>query len=74
MSEANEKAESAPVKRLVRLLRWPENTKTGHVPWFVVLRRITVAPLLYACLCLCWCAVALGWGYRRAAQWWSDAT
>jgi len=52
--------------------RWPENKRTGRVPWFVVLRRgLFVIPTAVVTLIL-FLLVLAGWGYQEAKQVWRN--
>ena len=44
--------------------RWPENRKTGHVPWFVILRRLVFWPLLLLGMSITFLAAWGGHGLR----------
>ena len=65
--------ERHPLDRLVMWLRWPENKRTGIVPWFVIMWRIPWMALVYAGLAVAWLGVAMISGIHEAVCFWRDA-
>ena len=49
-------------QKLIKILRWPENRRTGLLPWFVILRRLLVYPFLFATICLFWLFTVIWYG------------
>lgn len=52
--------------------RWPENKRTGVVPWFVVLRRALFIVPLYALFATTAVVLACGWGVDAAVRFMRD--
>jgi hypothetical protein len=50
--------------------RWPENPRSGIVPWFVIVRRAIFWPLLLVGRCLSFVAVLGGFGLYDALMEW----
>lgn len=48
--------------------RWPENKETGHVAWFVILRRLAFLPLMAIGALLYLTGIALSYGYSDARR------
>lgn len=48
--------------------RWPENKRTGLVPWFVILRRAVVTPLIFFGYALSFVGILIGYGAREALK------
>jgi hypothetical protein len=62
------------VKRVVELLRWPEDPATGLVPWFVIVWRAAWMPLIFCGLAISWVGVLMANGYSQAKYFWRNAT
>lgn len=58
--------------KLIKIFRWPENKKTGLVPWFVILRRLIFWPILFIGMCICYVAILGGFGLQSANNFWKD--
>ena len=60
--------------RMVRMLRWPEDKRTGLVPWFVILWRMLWFPLMMSGHAIAWFGIAMSHGVYWANKYWDDAT
>jgi len=50
--------------------RWPENPKTGRLPWFTILYRIIFFPLLLIGMSICFVAIFFMLGLHEAKDFW----
>lgn len=48
--------------------RWPEGYHEDYLPWFVILRRLAVAPFLWISVGLACFFVLLGFGRKEMKQ------
>lgn len=62
------------LNRLVRLLRWPENKRTGVVPWFVIAWRVLFYPTLIVSLWIAFLSILCAYGLNKAMMFWDNAT
>ncbi len=56
------------------ILRWPENKRTGRIPWFVTIRRLVFYPTLILALWVAVFSILCAYGYDEARRWWINAS
>ena len=52
--------------------RWPENHRTGYVPWFVILRRLVGTPFMLIGIMIAFIGFLLVLGWRETTDLWEE--
>jgi hypothetical protein len=42
-------------------------------PWYVILRRLSMSPLIFGGMIITWVGIFIGIGYKTAREWWRAA-
>jgi hypothetical protein len=60
------------MKKLIKILRWPEDKVKGIVPWFVMLPRLLMIPFYCLGILISYVSILLSYGIKEANCWVKD--
>lgn len=60
------------IDSLIKIVRWPENKRTGTVPWFVIVRRLVFWPIMTVGLFVAFIGIFCAFGSKEGIRFWND--